>query len=304
VYDVMSDYGPYGVASEYNVGADFNTGNTAVSDFGICSVFIDSFGADPVGSADLKMTHDLDFGLYTVFYPGCMAEGEKFPLLTWANGTCAMPEGYGPLLRMVASYGYIVVAANTVQTGSGAQQRKAIDFMLAENAKMGSKYFGHVDADKIGAFGHSQGGGSTVAAADDARVKTVVIFNGGTSASKPYLAISGDNDIAGAIGGFKNAVMAAQRPAAYLWYHQIPASVNGSTTGATAPGHLTLMMEPERVTGVTTAWFDMMLKEKPEAKTMFVGDTCTLCDGTALSSMWATVKTPPAIEYGHNAMLQ
>jgi len=310
VYGVTSDFGPYGVASEYNVGADFNTGNTLASDFGICSVFIDSFGADPVGSADLKNTHDLDLGLFTVFYPGCMPDGEKFPLLTWANGTCAMPEGYGPLLRTVASYGYIVVAANSVQTGSGAQQRKAIDFMLAENDKMGSKFYQKIDADKIGGFGHSQGGMSTVAAADDARIKTVVIFNGGTSASKPYLAISGDNDISGAISGYVNAVMAAQRPAAYLWFHQIPLAANTSTTGALAPGHLTLMMEPERVQDATVAWFDMMLKQKPEAKAMFIGDSCTLCDGSAYPSMWAGggltagSSMTPAIEYGHNSMLQ
>ena len=99
VYGLTTQLGPYGIRSEYNVGADFNTGNTTASDFGGCAAFIASFGADPVGSADLQELHDLDFGLYTVFYPGCMPDGEKFPLLTWANGTCAMPEGYGPLLR-------------------------------------------------------------------------------------------------------------------------------------------------------------------------------------------------------------
>jgi hypothetical protein len=305
VYGVKQDFGPYGVRSKYNVGTAFNTGN-GVGDFAICSVFIDSFGADPVGSADLKNTHDLDFGLYTVFYPGCMPEGQKFPLITWGNGTCAMPEGYGPLLRYVASFGYIVVAANSVQTGGGTQMVKAIDFMFAENKDSKSEFFGKIDEDKVGAMGHSQGGMGTVAAASDARIKSVILWSGGTSAAKPFLASAGDRDIGGTPASMKNAVDAAPRPAAWLFYHQIPAAVNGSTTGTTAPGHLTTMMESERVQMVTVKWWDMMLKGDAEAKKVFVGPDCGICKGTELQSLWITgaEKTGPSHEYGANAMLK
>jgi hypothetical protein len=305
IYGVKQDFGPYGVRSKYNVGQMFNTGN-GPGDFSICSVFIDSFGADPKGSADLKNTHDLDFGLYSVFYPGCMPEGQKFPLITWGNGTCAMPEGYGPLLRYVASFGYIVVAANSVQVGGGAQMRKAIDFMFAENKDEKSEFFGKVDEDKVGAMGHSQGGMGTVAAASDARIKSVILWNGGTSASKPYLAVSGDRDIGGTPASMKNAVEAAQRPAAWLFYHQVPTDVNGSTTGTTAPGHLTLMMEAERVQVVAVKWWDMMLKGDAEAKKTFIGADCSICKGTELPSMWITgaEKGGPSHEYGANAMLK
>src|SRR4029077_19921166 len=101
-YGVRQMYGPYGVRPKYNIGS----GGGGTDDSAFCNgVFIPSFGADPVGSADLMNTHDLDFDKFSVFYPGCMPEGEKFPLITWGNGTCAMPEGYGPLLRYVASCG-------------------------------------------------------------------------------------------------------------------------------------------------------------------------------------------------------
>lgn len=305
IYGVKQAFGPYGVRSKYNVGQAFNTGN-GPGDFAICSVFIDSFGADPVGSADLKNTHDLDFGLFSVFYPGCMPEGQKFPLITWGNGTCSMPEGYGPLLRYVASFGYIVVAANSVQTGDGSQMRKGIDFMLAENADAMSEFYQKIDPEKIGAMGHSQGGMGTVAAASDARIKSVILWNGGTSASKPFLSVSGDRDIGGTPASMKNAVDAAPRPAAWLFYHQIPADVNGSTTGPLAPGHLTLMMEVERVQNVAVKWWDMMLKGDAEAKKTFVGADCGVCNGTELQSMWiqGAEKTGPSHEYGANTMLQ
>jgi hypothetical protein len=254
-------------------------------------------------------THDLDWQLYTVFYPGVMPEGETFPLITWGNGTCAMPEGYGPLLRYVASHGYIIVAANSRSAASaGSPMTKALDFMFAENEKADSKFFGKIDTDKVGAMGHSQGSGATATASSDPRIKAVILWNGGTSASKPYLAVSGDLDLGGTPSGSNNAVQASQHPAAWLWYHQIPSEVNGSTTGELAPGHLTLMMESERVQDVAVAWWDMMLKGKEEAKPMFIGDSCTLCDPNAFSSMWMPTKTgssaTTSLEYGHNAMLE
>jgi hypothetical protein len=303
IYGVKQQFGPYGVRSEYNVGQGFDTGGTDDSAF--CNgVFIPSFGADPKGSADLMDTHDLDFGLFTVFYPGVMPEGEKFPLITWGNGTCAMPEGYGPLLRYVASFGYIIVAANNREVGDGAPMLKGIDFMLAENEKPESKYYHKIDTDKIGSMGHSQGGGATISAASDPRVKAVIIWNGGSSASKPFLAVSGDRDLGGTVAQMRNAAMAAPRPAAFIWYHQIPAEVNGSTTGQLAPGHLTLMMEPERVVEPAVAWWDLILKGKTEAKPMFVGPDCKLCDGSAYPSMWAMPATPPSLEFGANSMVQ
>jgi hypothetical protein len=301
-YGVKQEFGPYGVRSKYNVGKGFETGGTDDSIF--CNtVFIPSFGADPKGSADLMDTHDLDFALFTVFYPGCMPEGEKFPVITWGNGTCAMPEGYGPLLRYVASHGYIVVAANSRAVAGGVPMTLGIDWIFAENDKAESEFYQKVDKDKVGAMGHSQGGGATISAASDPRIKAVIIWNGGTSASKPFLAVSGDRDLGGTPAGMKNAADAAPRPAAWIWYHQIPAAVNGSTTGALAPGHLTLMMESERVIKPAVAWWDMMLKGKEEAKKMFVGPGCTLCDPGAFPSQWAMMP-PPSIEFGANAMLK
>ena len=303
VYGVKSEFGPYGASSEYNVGQGFENTVGGLDSAAICGLFIDSFGADPIGSADLKDIHDLNLALYTVFYPGVMPEGEKFPLLTWGNGTCAMPEGYGPLLRQVASHGYIVVAANSRYVGSGEAQRKGVDFMFAQNEDPNSKYYQKIDTTKVGAFGHSQGSGGTAMASADERISTVILFNGGSQASKPYLAISGERDIGdtGSPTVLSNPIDAAPRPAAYIYYHHVPMTIAMQPTGGSA-GHLTLMMEPERVSEPTIAWFDKMLKGDTEANAMFLGDTCTLCDGSAYPSQWDP--GVPSLTYGHNAMLE
>jgi hypothetical protein len=303
IYGVNIPFGPYGASSEFNVGQGFENPVNPLDSAAACSLFIDSFGADPIGSADLKDIHDLDLSLYTVFYPGVMPEGETFPVITWGNGTCAMPEGYGTLLRYLASYGYIIIAANSRYVGDGAAQSHALDFAEAENEKMGSKWFHKMDLTKIGAAGHSQGSSGTAAASSDSRINTVILFNGGAQASKPYLAVSGERDIGdtGSPTTLSNPVAAAPRPAAYIYFHHVPTTVAMQPTGGSA-GHLTLMMEPERVMEWTVAWFDMELKGKAEAKTMFIGDTCTLCDGNAYPSKWDP--GTPSLQYGHNAMLQ
>jgi len=188
--------------------------------------------------------------------------------VSWGNGTCAQPEGYAALLRYVASYGFVVVSPNSRYVGSGAAQKRAIDFMLEANGDSASPYFGKVDDTKIGAMGHSQGGQGTVAASSDPRIKTVILFNGGTSASKPFLGISGDRDI-GSPTANTYATARADK-AAYVFYHKIPGTGNSD-------GHLTLMLQPERVTEPTTHWLRYLLNDDVESKEWFVGASCELC---------------------------
>lgn len=176
--------------------------------------------------------------------------------------------------------------------------------MLAENENPSSKFYQKIDATKIGAMGHSQGGGATAAAAAaDPRISAVILWNGGASASKPYLAVSGDRDIGLTTASLGAAADAATVPGAWLFYHQVPTAIDGAPTGPLA-GHLTLMMEPERVMVPAVAWWDLMLKGKAEARPTFLGADCGLCGGDAYPSRWADPATPPAHAYGHNDLLQ
>ena len=128
-------FGPYGAIMEPNVGAGFE--NTIASgdadDNATCTGFTALFGSDPEQTAKLLDTGDLNFGLYTLYRPVNLVEGETYPIITWGNGTCAAPEGYGTLLRYVASHGFFIIAPNSRWVGSGEAQRKGIDFMLAAN---------------------------------------------------------------------------------------------------------------------------------------------------------------------------
>jgi hypothetical protein len=121
-------------------------------------------------------------------------------------------------------------------------------------------------------MGHSQGGAATVTTADDARVKAVIIYNGGASASKPFLTISGDMDIpfiAPSVSDMKSAIGRASK-AAYMFFHMIP-------PGGSFKGHLTLMQQPERLTDASVAWWKVVLKNDAASKEYFVGASCKLC---------------------------
>lgn len=278
--------GPYEVQLDQPVGEGFGV-PVASSDTGDgvagCKSFAESFGSDPADTmALIELPPDLRMDLYSLYRPATLEEGKKYPLITWGNGTCAKPEGYRTLLRHVASHGFFVIAANSRQVGQNSPMTKALDWAAAANDDPTSPYYGKIDLDKIGAMGHSQGGIATTAAARDKRVKAVIIWNGGASATKPFLAVSGDRDIAGSLSSYERGTRGATK-GAYLWYHMVPGD------GA-ADGHLTLMVEPERVVGPATAWFRYLLQEDPISRDWFVGDDCKLC------------KTPDAFEFGQKGL--
>jgi len=91
-------------------------------------------------------------------------EGRKHPVISWNNGTVYQIDRYQDLLDHWASHGFVVMGAHTNRTRGGAVHEAAIDWLAAENARAGSAYFGMLDLTKIGASGHSQGGGATITA--------------------------------------------------------------------------------------------------------------------------------------------
>ena len=268
------ELGPYGALMEVNVGKGFEyaVASGDSDDNASCKSFTASFGEDPKSSEMLLDVKQLDFSLYTVYRPAQFKEGEKAPIITWGNGTCAQPEGYGALLRYVASHGFFVVAANSRWVGNGSPMKKGLDFAFAANDDKNSPYYQKLDTTKVGAMGHSQGGQGTVAIVGDARVKAVIIWNMTSSTSKPFLAVSGDTDVVRLTPeSMRRAVNNASVQAAFLYYHMVP------ETGS-ASGHLTLMTQPERVIEPAVAWWKFILGADSESKLYFSGANCKLCN--------------------------
>ncbi|MFI6168376.1 hypothetical protein ACIBCN_16460 [Nocardia sp. NPDC051052] len=151
-----ADPAPYvptqGVESKY-----FQAGPAAVTErlgFGCC----DSTGAK-----------------FDIWYPTDLGTA-RHPIVLWGDGTDAVPSQYSYLLRHLASWGFVVIGTENQKTGSGADIRKSLDYLLAQDDDPASVFYGKLDKAAIGAMGHSQGAAGVLNALRDSggAIKTAV----------------------------------------------------------------------------------------------------------------------------------
>ncbi|MEN5364614.1 hypothetical protein [Brevundimonas intermedia] len=84
--------------------------------------------------------------------------GFRHPAISWANGSGQRPEVYAAYLKHLASWGFIVIAARDDHTRNGATTEDAARYLIAQGEASSSVFYRKVDAARLGAVGHSQGG--------------------------------------------------------------------------------------------------------------------------------------------------
>lgn len=96
------------------------------------------------------------------------ADGYDHPIVTWGNGTidapnpCQLTEQNGGILTHLASWGFVVVCANTGNSGSGSEIWAAAQWMMEQDTNPSSVFSGKLDTTSIGAMGGSQGAAGVV----------------------------------------------------------------------------------------------------------------------------------------------
>jgi hypothetical protein len=97
---------------------------------------------------------------FDLYYPTPLgANGFMHPILTWGNGSFGSPLQYDYFLRHMASWGFVVIATEDQQTGTGQTILDGVNFMVHANGDPASTFFHKLNVNQIGAFGHSQGAG-------------------------------------------------------------------------------------------------------------------------------------------------
>lgn len=100
---------------------------------------------------------------YTIYYPKELENSDKtYPMVLIVNGTGGKATKYEPMLKQLASWGFIVVGTQDKGTGTGETTIKTLNYMLSENENKDSIFYGKIDIDNIGITGHSQGGAATM----------------------------------------------------------------------------------------------------------------------------------------------
>ncbi len=114
---------------------------------------------------------------FDLFYPTNLGgNGFTHLILTWGNGTKAQPGQYDYFLKHLASWGFVIVATEDKNTGTGQTIIEAAKYMVGENSNPSSVFFHKLNAKEIGALGHSQGATGAINAMikSGGSIKTVI----------------------------------------------------------------------------------------------------------------------------------
>jgi Chlorophyllase enzyme len=240
--------------------------------------------ADYGAKGPFPITRDVNTGpggAYDVFRPATLgAGGRRHPIISWANGTLFGIADYQKLLEHWASHGFVVIAGHTNTTAGGGTHKAGIDWLIAEAARAGSLTFGSLDTNKIGAAGHSQGGGATIAAGAQKAGPTKLVT---TLPLMPILSFESDKTILGkqTVPMLNiNATMDDRDPQGAI-PNQIFDAANAELVQAAFIGIHEDAMTPAMF-APTLGWFRLRLMDDTAARAMFYPvPTCGLCTNAA-----------------------
>jgi hypothetical protein len=228
---------------------------------------------------------------YEVFAPAPL-RGEH-PVITWGNGTGAVPGDYAPLLSHLASWGFVVIDNYKRNTGTGEAILGAAQYLVAQNADPASPLFQQLDVSRIGAAGHSQGASGVINAATNwpgsALIRTVVPIALPTQTftqpddrydtselTVPMFIIGGTDD-------FLISPISTNNTAFRRTDDALPAAM-GMKKNA---GHSEITPDGGRQRGYLTAWMMFQLRGDPRAAAAFSGADAELLG----NDRWKNAKT-------------
>lgn len=176
-----------GETNESDGGSEGKTGSGG-DDTGVnepeVTVFLAGDDVNSNGPLDTTLEENLSFsggGHILVRPTNITAEpNTKHPVAIWGPGGGTPPGDYMQLLTRMASQGFVVVGIRE-STGDSALMSAAIDWLEQQNADSNSPMYDRLILDRVGVFGHSMGGLSSEAAAqEDDRVATALLNNSGS----------------------------------------------------------------------------------------------------------------------------
>ncbi|HEX3694429.1 MAG TPA: hypothetical protein VH374_03475 [Polyangia bacterium] len=212
---------------------------------------------------------------YDIFRPVDLgAGGRKHPIISWNNGTLYAIDLYKDLLDHWASYGFVVIGAHTNTTAGGGVHKAAIDWLVAQNGAAASPFHNVLDLTKIGASGHSQGGGATLAAAANKPGTTGIVAS---LPLMPILSFEADASILGKQTAPLLLISATMDDRSTMVADQTLAAVTSPFVTAAFKGvHEDAMSAAMHAPAL--AWFRFQLMDDQNARSFFYPPTtCGLC---------------------------
>jgi hypothetical protein len=213
------------------------------------------------------------------------------PIVVWGNGTLNSPSSYDALFQHFASQGFVIIAADTSNAGSGMEMLACLKYIVAQNTTSGSAFEGKLDTNHIASSGYSQGGAGCLAAGEDPSFTTVLAVSPyvviplgsydptmyAAKQTHPLFMISGSADSVATPNNNQQPIF-MQAPVPIFW---------GTHAGST---HFEVLGAGGAYAGPMTAWFRWKLMGDPAAKDWFEKPACKMCSMSdwmiQTNSMW------------------
>lgn len=215
----------------------------------------------------------------SVYYPASIKQLDKLPVVNFVGGILSNQGQYTELLRLWASYGFIVIiSADFINTAPTMHVLGALELSKL-NQDPSSPLFGKVDLSRTIVAGHSAGGGAAILSASlppdtlkaiDPQLSYIgalPIEPGpiglGSTVKTPTLVLTGAADV---------VVPAWAWPR--LWQGGLIKTVPGWSATAHNATHFSPVrsIRENEFAGITTAWLLYVGKNDPAAKEYFVGE--------------------------------
>lgn len=215
----------------------------------------------------------------SVYYPANIKSLDKLPVVNFVGGILSNQGQYTDMLRLWASYGFIVVVSSDfINTAPSMHVLGAVELSKL-NQDPTSPLFGKVDLSRTIVAGHSAGGGASILSSSlmPQTLKAIdpqLDFIGslpiepgpiglGSTVRTPTLVLTGAADVV---------------VPAWAWPRLWQGGLIRTVPGWSATAHNATHFSPVRVVrenefaGITTAWILYLAKNDPAAKAYFVGE--------------------------------
>ncbi|MNG06829.1 Alpha/beta hydrolase family protein [compost metagenome] len=172
----------------------------------------------------------------------------------------------------------MVAAAQTSDAGTGAEMLTCLNYLVQENSNAYGTYAGKLNAGRVGTSGHSQGGGGSIMAGQDDRVRVTAPIQpytlglGHQSSSQsnqkgPMFLMSGGGDTI-AVPYLNAQPVYTRANVPVFWGERKTVS------------HFEPVGNGGAYRSPSTAWFRYQLMNDQTARSTFYGTLCKLCTST------------------------